>query len=185
MRRPAPYIEPYPQTVRETYKILDVGCGGKPQGDVNLDLYDSDNPHTSQKIKPLEIPNFVIGDARHLPFQAKTFDTVVCRHTLKHLIAPAKALMDMPTTVRHRLTITVPNSPISVEHHTHLYSWTKTSLGNLLSRFCEVELIQFEPRRRGKLIQLAEQIPLFALRRLILQKISKLYRFPLIAYCKP
>ncbi|OLS25417.1 MAG: hypothetical protein HeimC2_18740 [Candidatus Heimdallarchaeota archaeon LC_2] len=46
-------------------KILDVGCGIRPRGDVNLDLTESEN-----------IPNFVLGDALDLPFDENSFATV-------------------------------------------------------------------------------------------------------------
>jgi hypothetical protein len=29
------------------FKILDVGCGGRPKGDVNCDLFVGESPHTN------------------------------------------------------------------------------------------------------------------------------------------
>ena len=40
---------------------LDLGCGGSPRGQVNLDLFYGDKtPHTVQIIDPKEIKNFTI-----------------------------------------------------------------------------------------------------------------------------
>jgi ubiquinone/menaquinone biosynthesis C-methylase UbiE len=46
-------------------KILDVGCGYRPRGHVNLDQGDLE-----------VIPNYVKGDATNLPFDDKSFSTV-------------------------------------------------------------------------------------------------------------
>lgn len=45
-------------------KILDVGCGNRPMGDVNLDF------------KEQRVPNFIKGDATNLPFDDNSFTTV-------------------------------------------------------------------------------------------------------------
>ena len=46
------------------WDILDVGCGTRPRGDVNLDITKRD------------VPNFVLGNALHLPFEPDEFITV-------------------------------------------------------------------------------------------------------------
>lgn len=48
----------------EETKILDVGCGVRPRGDINLDLVDR------------TVPNFILGNAIELPFDDKSFATV-------------------------------------------------------------------------------------------------------------
>jgi hypothetical protein len=51
------------------FRMLDVGCGTKPKGDVNVDFFSGGfNPQTGDQIKgefmsPQEIPNFVRADA--------------------------------------------------------------------------------------------------------------------------
>jgi ubiquinone/menaquinone biosynthesis C-methylase UbiE len=58
-------------------KILDVGCGDNPRGDVNLDLFFY-----------VRYENFVIGEAHHLPFKTSDFENVYSKHCLEHLESP-------------------------------------------------------------------------------------------------
>jgi ubiquinone/menaquinone biosynthesis C-methylase UbiE len=60
-------------------KVLDVGCGNVPKGDVNLDLFF----YTKCK-------NFIIAEAHHLPFKNSTFEQVRCKHCLEHLENPLR-----------------------------------------------------------------------------------------------
>ena len=60
-------------------KILDVGCGDKPAGDVNLDRF------YYGKWK-----NFVIAEAHCLPFKNDVFDKVYAKHCLEHFENPLK-----------------------------------------------------------------------------------------------
>ena len=46
-------------------RILDVGCGMRPRGNINLDSTEREN-----------VPNFVMGDALDLPFEENSFATV-------------------------------------------------------------------------------------------------------------
>lgn len=59
--------------------VLDVGCGNRPTGDVNLDLF------FYGKCK-----NFVIGEAHHLPFKNNAFDKAYSKHCLEHFENPLK-----------------------------------------------------------------------------------------------
>jgi ubiquinone/menaquinone biosynthesis C-methylase UbiE len=58
-------------------KILDVGCGNNPRGDVNLDLFFY-----------VRCENFVLGEAHHLPFKNCVFENVYSKHCLEHLESP-------------------------------------------------------------------------------------------------
>jgi ubiquinone/menaquinone biosynthesis C-methylase UbiE len=58
-------------------KVLDVGCGDRPTGDVNLDIF------FYGKWK-----NFTIGEAHHLPFKNGVFDKVYSKDCLEHLENP-------------------------------------------------------------------------------------------------
>lgn len=60
-------------------KVLDVGCGDRPKGDVNLDLF------FYGKWK-----NFIIAEAHHLPFKNGAFNKVYTKHCLEHLENPLK-----------------------------------------------------------------------------------------------
>lgn len=59
--------------------ILDVGCGDRPAGDVNLDRF------FYGKWK-----NFIIGEAHHLPFKNNVFEKAYSKHCLEHLENPLK-----------------------------------------------------------------------------------------------
>jgi len=59
--------------------ILNVGCGDRPAGDVNLDRF------YYGKWK-----NFVIAEAHYLPFKKNTFDKIYSKHCLEHLENPLK-----------------------------------------------------------------------------------------------
>jgi len=58
-------------------KVLDVGCGDRPAGDVNLDLF------YYGKWK-----NFIIGEAHHLPFKNSVFTKVYSKNCLEHFENP-------------------------------------------------------------------------------------------------
>jgi ubiquinone/menaquinone biosynthesis C-methylase UbiE len=58
-------------------KILDVGCGNSPKGDVNVDLFFH-----------VRCENFVIGEVHHLPFKTSVFENVYSKHCLEHLESP-------------------------------------------------------------------------------------------------
>ena len=58
-------------------KVLDVGCGDRPKGDVNLDLF------FYGKWK-----NFIIAEAHQLPFKNGAFSKVYSEHFLEHLENP-------------------------------------------------------------------------------------------------
>jgi len=97
--------------------ILDVGCGHRFSGDVNLDLFIEATHHRSlnqRKVddKPLDvksIPNFVKGTAEDLPFRSRVFDEVVCFHTLEHIPNVGKALRELVRVSGEVVRIVVPH----------------------------------------------------------------------------
>ena len=113
--------------------IIDIGCGGRPKGDVNVDLFYDISSHTVFKIDPRDIRNFIIADAHHLPIRSNSFDLAICYHILEHLINPAQALKEI-RRIAKSVFIKIPNSPIR-EHEKHLYTWSETSIRNLLSLY--------------------------------------------------
>lgn len=114
-------------------RILDLGCGSRPSGFVNLDLFVGYTPHHGHTIKPENHWRFVQGDALNLPFRDNTFGLVKMQHCLEHLLNPNQALKEA-ARVAPRLLVFVPNTPKLSEHAEHLYSWSQRSLTNLLSR---------------------------------------------------
>lgn len=64
-------------------KVLDVGCGDVPKGDVNLDLFFY-----------VKCENFVIAEANYLPFKDGVFGKVYSKHSLEHFEDPFKFFKD-------------------------------------------------------------------------------------------
>ena len=75
---------------------LDVGCGDKPRGDVNCDLFTGASRHFTDEehglIDPKQIPNFVNCDSHYLPFRSNSFDVVIGNHLLEHCKHPYDVL---------------------------------------------------------------------------------------------
>jgi len=91
--------------------ILDVGCGDRPKGTVNVDLNIKESNHlfeNQRKINPNRATNFVQADAYHLPFRDCVFDKVLCHHTLEHLNYPSLALREMMRVASNILEVIVP-----------------------------------------------------------------------------
>jgi len=126
------------------FEVLDVGCGTHPKGDVNVDLYVTVKERKTQTfvdVKFIETKNLVKADAHHLPFKNETFDKIICSHTIEHLLQPYIALKEMYRVLKpnHLLFLDLPNSFLllktgKVEHLTHFYSWTPSSLSHLLEQ---------------------------------------------------
>lgn len=72
---------------------LDVGCGTKPTGDVNIDYA----YRTAQ--------NFIRCDAHNLPFKSKVFKNSRCLTVLEHLNKPHDALKELFRVTNGVITI--------------------------------------------------------------------------------
>jgi ubiquinone/menaquinone biosynthesis C-methylase UbiE len=90
---------------------LDVGCGDKPSGSVNCDLFVSDGKHRENKtvLKPKNIPNFIVCDVKHLPFRSNCFDLVFSSHVIEHIPNPALMLSEMDRVSRNRVKVICPH----------------------------------------------------------------------------
>ena len=90
---------------------LDVGCGDRPEGDVNVDRAVGESEHlyfSARHINPKQIPNFVRADAHYLPFKDHTFQEVLCSHTLEHLRNPRLAIQEMQRVANGCVEIRLP-----------------------------------------------------------------------------
>lgn len=165
---------------------IDIGCGGSPKGDVNIDLFYKKSPHTSMIIKPKKIKNFVIADANKIPFRNEVFYCVYCFHVLEHLINPTNCLKEIKRIMKFMVIFKVPNNPILIEYHKHLYSWSITSFNNLLMNFFEsVEVYtstNLENFRKRRILRILKKIP--SIERIILRFLSKILAMEIIAICK-
>jgi len=93
--------------------ILDVGCGVRPRGDVNCDLFTGKTPHLheeTEEINPKTIPNFVRCDANHLPFKEKAFFISFCSHVLEHKgVNTLQVIKEMMRVTQRRVIFVVPH----------------------------------------------------------------------------
>lgn len=87
---------------------LDIGCGSKPKGDVNIDLL-IEKDEWKRDVDPRRIPNFIKADAHYLPFKNKAFKTTIMNHILEHLCDPVQVISEITRVTREDMKITVPN----------------------------------------------------------------------------
>lgn len=99
-------------------RVLDVGCG---TGELTRILRE-ETPGTVVGLDAdddlLEAvgPPVVVGDARELPFDADTFDLVVCQALLINLRRPGPVLEEFRRVSRNRVALIEPdNSAVSIE----------------------------------------------------------------------
>ena len=123
--------------------LLDIGCGGKGDGIVNIDLFQGKTPHTSQQyIESRKITNFVNADAHKLPFRDSVFFYTKCSHVLEHLEKPIEAIKEMKRVSKGVSVVYVPSNLNKDRTKTHLYSWTNWTLNNFMKRiFNNVKVI--------------------------------------------
>jgi len=105
-----------------TWRILDVGSGANPKGDVNCDLYIGEKTHPFYKVRKAK--NFIRCDAHNLPFRDNTFSIVHSSHLLEHLKHPAQALEEMKKVTKKTVYLQVPDaSKHPIQHPYHIYGW--------------------------------------------------------------
>lgn len=128
-----------------SYGVLDVGCGHRPKGDVNVDLYPEPSAHrcADQRINDdvalhvHEIPNFVKADACHLPFRDGAFKSSYSWHLIEHLEDPPLFLREL-MRVSYEVEVRCPNGEyLSCRQETkplHLHDfgldWFREKLAN-------------------------------------------------------
>lgn len=97
------------------FKMLDVGCGTKPKGDVNVDFFRGGlNPQTGDQIQgefmsPQKIKNFIVADATHLPFKNESFEVVFSSHTIEHAQNPSAMLREICRAAKRKVIIRCPH----------------------------------------------------------------------------
>ena len=99
---------------------LAVGCGGNPEypnatlRDVNLDI----------RIPNVDVKNFVLADAVHLPFRRKAFEEVYGAHIIEHLDDPEAFIIEC-TRVGECYEISTPQwfSAAAYIDPTHKWVW--------------------------------------------------------------
>jgi len=126
--------------------ILDVGCGDRPKGDVNVDLFQGESVDLQGlrgRINPSETVNFVQGTVYNLPFINNVFTKVLCHHLLEHLKEPKKAIKELIRVSKYEIELVVPyrwheliqnwfrpdRREWAIKHH--LWNFTKSQLESL------------------------------------------------------
>lgn len=95
--------------------MLDVGCGTRPKGDVNVDFFSGGfNPQEGDQargefLSPRKIRNFVVADAMHLPFRDEGFNVVFSSHTIEHVKNPALMLREMCRVAKRKAILRCPH----------------------------------------------------------------------------
>jgi SAM-dependent methyltransferase len=105
--------------------VLDVGCGHgylAKRLAYHFQVTATDfmaDPNTSWKDQNI---TFVQSDVCQLPFQENSFDTVVCTHTLEHVIDLRATMNDLRKIARERLIVVVPlQRPYKYTFDLHLH----------------------------------------------------------------
>lgn len=94
---------------------LDVGCGNRPTGDVNVDLYINeetlhlDTLNRPKLVESKNTKNPVKADAHYLPFKDGSFGEVYSNHVLEHLENPTQALREMLRVSRYKVVFKIPH----------------------------------------------------------------------------
>jgi ubiquinone/menaquinone biosynthesis C-methylase UbiE len=120
--------------------VLDIGCGrGYLIGLVALTFPDrvcigSDIIVPSSAPLPRNL-TFIPGWLGRLPFEADAFDTVICTHTLEHVLDIDGAIADLRRITRRRLILVVPREreyryPLNL--HVHFFPYLHTFLNRIL-----------------------------------------------------
>lgn len=119
--------------VKKEVKFLDIGCGSKIGDEPLLESHTiyADVKMTNFNKEFLDIN----CDGHHLPFRSKVFDVVYVSHVLEHMFYPLKFLREVKRVCKARIVIKVPKLSRCLDHEPekHIFSWSKSSLHNLLS----------------------------------------------------
>jgi len=158
--------------------ILDVGCGSRPKGDVNIDLYIQPTHRGDETTAPdpKSIKNFILADSNFLPFRDESFSIVYSSHLLEHCIQPYKVLQEFKRVSKAIVYIEVPYGPRNPNDCPfHLYSWDSNSLRHLLLKVFPHVTVYSTERVAYNLRQ--HRVPLNILGDFLLLLIRKLRHF--------
>lgn len=125
---------------------LCIGCGHKPEGDVNIDLHVDGSQCGNVSLNVRRFDNFVLADGSCLPFKDGCFTLVVARHVLEHIPEPLKALKEWHRVCCGAVKVYVPSQYVNDLSPSHLYGWNKSSLKNLMSQVFIHVNVQFSSR---------------------------------------
>lgn len=144
--------------------MLDVGCGGSAQGDVNVDVY-----------IPQPIPkNFILASAELLPFKDNSFDIVRSAYVIEHNLLPTEMIKEHFRVSSQMVKTYTDNSDWVgaivlrilntgfIFHDEHYFKWSKEYFSNLIDRLGfdgTVSLFNSSPSLIVKLLALLGRLP--------------------------
>ena len=94
---------------------LDVGCGSRPKGDVNVDFFkhgwnrQEADQDKGEYVNPHSIPNFVVASAEALPFRSGVFDVAYSSHTIEHVYNLFKMLSELVRVSKRKVVVKCPH----------------------------------------------------------------------------
>lgn len=95
--------------------LLDVGCGSRPKGDVNVDFFrggwnkQEADQDRGEFVNPKDIPNYVVASAEYLPFNRGVFDVAYSSHTIEHVPNPFQMLSELARVSRRKVIVKCPH----------------------------------------------------------------------------
>lgn len=129
-----------------SFKTLDVGCGANPIGDVNIDAYHNRKEQSLNSCNLKNINNFIFADAEKLPFRADIFDRLYASHVLEHIRNPLDALKEWKRVAKVTI-ILVPSAYDLDRTRTHIFTWSASTLENLLREVFNEVRVSYTPQR--------------------------------------
>jgi ubiquinone/menaquinone biosynthesis C-methylase UbiE len=128
----------YSSIIREFKgKLLDVGCGMGEFLEWYKNSYGIDtNRYLVEYCKKRNL-KCSFGNAYKIPFNNKTFDSVLCSHLIEHLNRPESAVKEIRRVLKHegKLIIVIPTEKGYMRDKTHVRFWDKENIEKLLKRF--------------------------------------------------
>lgn len=131
--------------------ILDVGCGSRPRGNVNVDLFLEKSEHRYTDIDLKKIPNFVNASVNYLPFRDNTFFKTICVSVLEHRgVDFYKALNEMLRVSSNYVEFRVPTlwclEALPSRHKGHKHVFTSRMIRQVLKNYCYEIMVEHTGR---------------------------------------